>query len=239
MRPDDKIIIAGGTGKGKTVLECYIADQFLDVQPKGWQQIIIDVQNDEKVNFKSKSQGWETTDPIELFEWMKRTDLPRITFRAEGEYDDEMLFDEIFQRAYERRYVTMVLDELAAMFSNPSRPKTGAKNMIQRGRAHHVGIIGLVQDPVFIPRTIKSQAGYMIMLPNGQEYKETFVKKWIPPDYADIYTDFKTDHGFWIWRPSDPETIPTFVPGIPVNEQNIYNHPSACECDYCHGKAIS
>ena len=233
MKPDDKVIIAGGTGKGKTVLECYIADRFLDVQPLGWQQIIIDVQNDEKVNFKSKAQGWETTDPTEFIRWVHSKDKPRIVFRAEGENDDEDVYDEIFQHAYERRYCTVILDELSAMFKNPSHPKAGAKNMIQRGRAHHVGLIGLVQDPVFIPRTIKSQAGYMILYPNGLEYKDTFVKKWIPPEYASIYTDFPTEHGFWIWRPSDAETIPHYVESIPVNPLNPYNHPRSCDCFYC------
>ena len=232
MRPDDKVLIAGGTGKGKTVLECYIADKFLDVQPKKWQQIIIDTQQDDLVNFPSKSAGWATKDLDEFKHWIKRTDLPRITFLPENEYDTEEVYDEIFQSAYERKYCTLVLDELSALV--PARkPLTGFKNVIQRGRAKHVGVIALVQDPVYIPRTIKSQTGYMILFPNGSEYRDEFVKKWIPSEYGHIYNDFPTEHGFYIWMPSNQDFEPQYVKGINIDPHNVYNHPSSCECIHC------
>lgn len=233
LKPDDRLLILGKTGKGKTVIETYVLDSFLAVQPPGWMQIVIDTQQDAKVNFPIKANGVVTGSPKELLAMMRRTDLPRVVYQPEGAHDTVDGLDEVFSWAFQRRACTVAVDELPHVVGATGQAGPGLKDVLQRGRARHVGFIALAQDPVYIPGYVKSQSSYIILLPTSKTYWDYYRKHLIPDGYGDIVNTFPTEHGFWLWDMADDDTAPSYVKALPIDPENPYRHPASCPCPYC------
>ena len=116
-------------------------------------------------------------------------------------YDPETVeqVQEICRVAYGRKNVIVCIDEYTQAV--PSQRNAGAalKNIFTRGGGRNVGLIGLTQEPTFVPRQLLSQATHTVMLNLTYGYDIEYLQK-----IDKIYQPPKKlgdDYGFfWRWN---------------------------------------
>lgn len=121
----------------------------------------------------------------------------------------------IFASAYDRKNVVVVVDEYVQVC--PSRVSAGAAllDIFQRGGGRNVGLIGLTQEPVYVPRQLVSQATHLILLSLSFSYDVEYVRK-IYREYASP-NRMGDPYGFyWGWLDGNGEW------GYYANQQEWY-----------------
>lgn len=112
----------------------------------------------------------------------------------------------VFRQAYERQHVIVIVDEYVQVV--PSTVNAGAAllDVFQRGRGRQVGLIGLTQEPVYVPRQLKSQATHLVLLSLTFDTDIDHVTKMVheyknPQSFGDKY-------GFyWKWLDGHGEVV--------------------------------
>lgn len=105
---------------------------------------------------------------------------------------------EIIEQAYKRTHVILVIDEYAQVIISKQTAGQPLLNVFQRGGGLNVGLIGLTQEPVFIPRQLISQATHLVLFnltfQRDIDYVRQFYKPYVPPGRNG------DPHGFfWSW----------------------------------------
>lgn len=105
---------------------------------------------------------------------------------------------EILSAAYTRQHVVVIVDEYTQVALNERTPGEALLNVFARGRSHNVGLIGLTQEPVFVPRQLISQASHICILSLTYTRDIEYAKKICPIYQPPIR--LKDPYGFyWAW----------------------------------------
>jgi len=153
-------------------------------------------------------QVWMLTtkgDPNDLVDWRKwgfrnyaapkdreTTLLPNALYfridvkNAKGE--DVSQIDQaqrIFNAAYLRQRVICIVDEYVSVVTSTRNAGQSLLDIFQRGGGRTVGLIGLTQEPVYVPRQLISQATHIFLFTLTHtydiKYASTICPNYIPP----------------------------------------------------------
>lgn len=210
LKPNERYALVGKTRSGKTALAMVIAGTFARTLPYPWEVWWIDTKNDP--NDIKALRKWGFRNAVSPQDRSPDTGgLPNalywiVTSRgANGETLDVVdQCQAIFAQAYDRKYVVVVIDEYVQVC--PSKVNAGAAllDIFQRGGGRNVGLIGLTQEPVYVPRQLISQATHLVLLSLSFGYDIDYVRK--------IYRDYNSplrmgdNYGFyWGWLDGNGE----------------------------------
>lgn len=221
LQPNDRYAILGKTGSGKTRLGIVLAGTWARVLAPPWEVWWIDTKNDpddlkelRKWGFRNSasSKDQETT--------LLRNALYYIVPSKDKEGNDVSTVEQvqsILSAAYDRKNVLVVVDEYVQAVPSPRSAGKALLDIFQRGRGRKVGIIGMTQEPVYVPRQLISQATHQILFSVTHDYDIQYVKKMIPL-YKVPSTELKQKYGFyWRWVDGDGEI--TYYP----NQKDWYD----------------
>ena len=97
--------------------------------------------------------------------------------------------------AYNRTKVLVVIDEYAQVVLSRQNPGKALLNLFQRGGGRKSGLMGLTQEPVFIPRQLISQATHIAIFSLTYDYDIKYARR-ICPEYQ-VPLEMGDPHGFW------------------------------------------
>jgi len=186
LSPNDRIAIVGKTGSGKTQLAIIIASYFAQQLHSPWQVWWIDTKGDD-------------TDIAKLRDWgfvngASDKDIQRVGglrnalyFKIEpvGGLSTIDLAQSKIDEAYSRGNVIIVIDEYTQVVPSNRNPGYALRDVFSRGRGKKVGLIGLTQEPVYVPRMLISQASHIVLFTVTYEadikYLRNLNKQYVPP----------------------------------------------------------
>lgn len=223
LAPNDRYALVGKTGSGKTALAMVLAGTMaraLLSDPR-WQVWWIDTKGDKRDLASLRQWGFRnvaTEQDYELyggtgnaFYWL----VPRRT--KDGHNIETVDYAQrIIAKAYDRKYVVLVIDEYVSVVVSAREPGTALKDVFQRGRGLNVGLIGLTQEPVYVPRQLISQASHLVMLSLTYGHDIKYMKT-LEPIY-EVPSRRGDRYGFW-WKDSDGNGEVTYYP----NQQAWYD----------------
>jgi len=103
----------------------------------------------------------------------------------------------IMRAAYERKHVIVVIDEYTQVIVSTRNAGAGLLDIFARGGGLNVGIIGLTQEPVYVPRQLLSQATHLVMLSLTFQADIDYIKKMVPEYQSPL--KLGDPYGFW-WK---------------------------------------
>lgn len=201
LKPNERYAIVGKTRSGKTAFAMVIAGTFAQSLPKPWQVWWIDTKGDEH-DLKAL-RAWGFRNAVSEHDRTNTGGLKNALYFKITEQDgveDSVInqVQHIIDDAYKRHNTLIVVDEYAHV--TPSRVNAGRAllNAFQRGGGLNVGIIGLTQEPVYVPRQLLSQATHIVLFSLTFQADIDYVKKiyrdYVPP------LELGYPHGFyWKW----------------------------------------
>lgn len=204
LKPNERYALVGKTRSGKTALAMVMAGTFARVLlGTGWEVWWCDTKNDEDDIRELRKWGFRNAASVEDQQTSMITNAKYFYIVTNDERYDPATVEqvqEVCRQAYQRRKVIVVIDEYVQAVYSQRNPGEALLNIFQRGGGRDVGIIGLTQEPVYVPRQLISQATHTVMLNVTYGYDIDFLKKidraYRPPkDRGDQY-------GFY-WRWND------------------------------------
>lgn len=207
LRPQDRYCLIGKTRSGKTALAMVIAGTFARILEPPWQVWWVETKHDPKDI--QALRKWGFTNAASDSDRQNSNIKNALYFIVESGVGGLSVVEQaqnIFRQAYERKHVIVVVDEYVQVV--PSQQSAGAAllDVFQRGGGRNVGLIGLTQEPVYIPRQLKSQATHLVLLSLTYDTDIDHVHKMVrqytnPLDKGDPY-------GFyWKWADGGGEVV--------------------------------
>lgn len=200
FKPNERFALIGKTRSGKTSLAMTLSGTFaLSLWTTDWQVWMLDTKGDPDDLTGWREWGFRNiaSDNDQATSLLKNALYFRIdTKDAQG--NDISVVDQcqvIINAAYERGNVILVIDEYVSVVASRQEPGKPLKDVFQRGGGRKVGLIGLTQEPVFVPRQLLSQATHIFLFTLTYDYDIEWAKKicksYVPPaTRGDV-------HGFW------------------------------------------
>lgn len=211
LQPNERYSFVGKTGSGKTALAMVLAGTFARSLPDPWEVWWMDTKNDPDDIAALRQWGFRNA--------ASETDLDspgRVRgakyFYIESSGDDKYDATSVGQvqrlcgMAYQRRHVIVVIDEFVQAVESSRNAGRNLLDIFQRGRGRKVGLIGLTQEPVWIPRQLLSQAAHLILLNLTHNYDIEYIKK-MEPLYKKPSSMGDKYGFFWKWADGDDEVI--------------------------------
>lgn len=202
LQPNDRYAIVGKTGSGKTMLAVVLAGYLARSLGAPWEVWWIDTKNvDDDLKLLRRWGFRNYANPDDRATSLIRNALYWYVTTSDVRYDPETVdqVQEICRQAYDRKNVVLIIDEYVQAV--PSQRDAGAalKNVFQRGRGRQVGLIGLTQEPVYVPRLLISQATHTVMMNMTYGYDIKYLREidklYRPP------AELGDRHGFfWRWN---------------------------------------
>jgi hypothetical protein len=201
LSPNDRIAIVGKTGCGKTQQATVLAFEFARVLHSPWEVWWLDTKNDpsDLKNLRS----WGACNGANEKDRQRPGGLRNFLYFKIDESNGYSVVEQAqakCQEAYERGHVIVVIDEYTQVVPSDRTPGYGLKNIFARGRGKKVGLIGLTQEPVNVPRMLLSQASHLCLFtvtyPYDIKYLRSLCKDYVPP------ADQGDTHGFY-WSHTD------------------------------------
>lgn len=94
--------------------------------------------------------------------------------------------------------VLVIVDEYVQVVPNPRSPGPALKDIFQRGGGLLTGIVGLTQEPVYVPRQLISQATHVFLFNLSLDYDIDRIRKMFPWYEPPLWRG--DEFGFWhIW----------------------------------------
>jgi len=214
LQPVDRYAFVGKTGSGKTALAMVVAGLFARGLSSPWEVWWLDTKNDPDDIKALRSWGFRNaaSDSDMQSEGAIRGAK---YFRIDGS-DEKFNVETVDQAqkligiAYKRQYTIIVIDEYTQVCPSQRTAGRNLLNAFQRGRGRKVGVIGLTQEPVYVPRQLLSAASHLILLNLTYGIDITYVKKLVPE-----YTPpgkLGDSYGFyWKWVDGPTDAI-TYYP---------------------------
>ncbi len=196
MLPQNRVTIIGKTGSGKSAFGIVYAGLWAMALRPPWEVWWLDTKDDMDDIYQLRLWGFRnafsTSD-------LKTTKIPWAKYFLIRPTDTANIIeiaDAIIKLAYERKNVIIVVDEFAQIRYSTQTMTRNMLNVYQRGRSRKVGIVSLVQEPVYNPRQLVSQAGqvyfFNLTMAADIEYVQKYFKEYVPP------TKLGDKYGFWL-----------------------------------------
>ncbi len=214
LSPNERYGFVGKTRSGKTQMAIVLAAQFAMTLHSPWEVWWIDTKNDPKdirqlrkwgfcngANEKDRHRPGAMRNA--LYFKIDETNGFSVVLQAQAK----------IQEAYDRTHIILVIDEYTQVVPSDRSPGFGLKNVFARGGGKNVGLIGLTQEPVYIPRMLLSQASHLALFTVTYQadikYLRNLCKNYVPPaDQGDPY-GFYWSHtdgsGKWAYYTSQKE----------------------------------
>jgi hypothetical protein len=183
LEPNQRYALVGKTGSGKTRLAMVLAGSWAWVLPAPWQVWWIDTKNVKEDIYALREWGFRNVasqadrDPATgglknaLYFYVESKD------KDGNDVDTVDQVQAILRAAFDRGHVIVVVDEYVQAVPSPRSAGKALLDIFQRGRGRNVGIIGLTQEPVFVPRQLISQAAHICLLSVSYQYDTDYLKK--------------------------------------------------------------
>jgi energy-coupling factor transporter ATP-binding protein EcfA2 len=202
LKPNERYALVGKTRSGKTALAMVLAGTFAMALPDPWEVWWIDTKNDDKDLRALRKWGFRNA----ASEADRETSLVpnAIYWRVESHSDsgeDLSTIDQvgvILEMAYRRRNVLIVIDEYAQVVPSARNAGKPLLDVFQRGGGRDVGLIGLTQEPVFVPRQLLSQATHLVLLNLSFQRDIDYIKQFCP-QYVKPASIGDTHGFYWSW----------------------------------------
>lgn len=208
LKPNDRYAFVGKTRSGKTAQAMVLAGSFARALPPPWEVWWVDTKLDpddlkalRKWGFRNASSVRDRTESGGL--------VNALYFRVEPKSDSEDSVveqaQEIFQAAYRRKHVLVVVDEYVHVCYSARSAGASLLDIFQRGGGRQVGLIGLTQEPVYVPRQLISQATHVCLFSltyqNDIKYVRNICPIYTPPisvgDPYGFYWSWVDGHADW------------------------------------------
>jgi energy-coupling factor transporter ATP-binding protein EcfA2 len=166
IAPNQRYGFVGKTRSGKTWFAMALASILVPHDSKEWEAWWIDTKDDPK-DIKSLGQwGFQIDNPKAnkgaFGLWRPNKPNPRRLFLVRGGDIHEKV-EEVVHRAYNQRGVLLIIDEYVQVVKSSQVAGKELLNVFQRGGGVDVGLIGLTQEPVYVPRQLLSQATHQFL----------------------------------------------------------------------------
>lgn len=200
-QPNERYAVVGKTRSGKTAFAMVLAGTFARALPPPWQVWWIDTKNDPDDLIALRKWGFRNAVSDEdrstslitnaLYWYIDSEDKDR------HDVDTVVAAQEIMSRAYKRRNVLLIVDEYTSVVPSSTNPGKALRDVFSRGGGRGVGIIGLTQEPVYVPRQLLSQATHQALFTLTHQNDIDKIKKMEPGYVPPIKLGHP--HGFW-WK---------------------------------------
>ena len=181
LKPNDRYALVGKTRSGKTREAMVLAGSFAMAFKEPWEVWWLDTKNDPDDlkalrkwgfrNYMSESDRTETGGLTQALYYLIKP------IESEGEDSVKVQAQKIIRNAYNRGHVLLVIDEYTQVVMSKQSPGAALSDVFARGGGKNVGIIGLTQEPVFIPRQLLSQATHLVMFNLTYQADIDYIKK--------------------------------------------------------------
>jgi hypothetical protein len=186
LSPNDRYGFVGKTGSGKTQEAVVLAAMFARSLPAPWEVWWIDTKNDPKDMRLLRSWGFcnganenDTKRPGALHNALY------FRIKPTGGFGVVDLAQAKMAEAYDRRKVIVVVDEYTQVVASDRSEGYALQDIFARGRGNDVGIIGLTQEPVYVPRKLLSQASHLALFTVTHQadikYLKNLCPNYVPP----------------------------------------------------------
>lgn len=179
----------GKTRSGKTRFAIVIAGMYAQYLHPPWEIWWIDTKGDLDDLNALRSFGFRNG--ASKSDMQSRGSIPgAVYFHLEPtDYSDassvinqaQLIFAYAMQRSNADRLpfnnVLVVVDEYVAVVPSSRSPGSALKDILQRGGGMKTGLIGLTQEPVYVPRQLVSQATHIFLFNLTYEYDIDWVRK--------------------------------------------------------------
>ena len=232
LRPNERYAFVGKTRSGKTALAMVLAGTFARTLPPPWEVWWVDTKGD-------------PSDIAALRRWGFRNGVSKkdrspeagglknaLYFRIEShtKTGDELNVPDqaqaIFAQAYSRKHVLVVVDEYVQVVYSKVTAGSALMDIFQRGGGRQVGLIGLTQEPVYVPRQLISQATHVCLLSLTYQADIKYVKNlcpvYVPPnkvgDPYGFWWSWVDGHGEWDYYKDQSVWFDKLEAAKPVSE---------------------
>jgi hypothetical protein len=206
LRPNERYAFVGKTRSGKTALAMVLAGTFARTLPEPWQVWWLDTKGDPKDLAALRRWGFRnaasTKDRGPDSGGLKNA-IYFIVDSSKG--DVVMQAQAIFKMAYQQKHVIVVIDEYVQVVESSRNAGSALLDIFQRGGGRNVGVIGLTQEPVYVPRQLISQATHICLLSLNYAHDIKYAKNLCPiyespnkiGDPYGFYWSWIDGHGEW------------------------------------------
>lgn len=208
LKPNERYAFVGKTRSGKTALAMVLAGTFARTLPAPWEVHWLDTKNDPKDiralrewGFRNAASGDDTRPEAGGLTNAKYW----IIKESKGGPSTVEQVQAFCKAAYDKGHVIIVIDEYVQAVPSIKNAGDDLLNVFQRGGGKNVGIIGLTQEPVYVPRQLISQATHICLLSLTYQADIKYVRNlcpvYEPPikvgDPYGFYWSWVDGHGEW------------------------------------------
>lgn len=208
LSPNDRYGFVGKTGSGKTQQAIVLASTFAQQLHAPWEVWWLDTKND-------------PSDLRQLRRWgfcngAVPNDVRRVGGLRNALYfkiDESTGYSTVDQaqakmaEAYQRKHVIVVVDEYTQVVPSIQNEGYALRDIFSRGRGRNVGLIGLTQEPVYVPRKLLSQASHLALFTVTHQadikYLKNLCPTYVPPgkqgDKYGFYWSHQDGSGQWAY----------------------------------------
>jgi hypothetical protein len=190
LQPQERYALLGKTRSGKTSLGMVLSSIYGQSLPDPWEVWWIDSKGD-PADIRALRK-WGAVNGGSEKDILRPGGLKRFKYFKLEEYTDEYgvhsIVDQaqaLIKRAYDRRHIIVVADEYTQICPSDRSEGYALKNVFTRGGGRKIGLIGMTQEPVYIPRKLISQATHIALFNLTHNYDIEYAKKlyrdYIPP----------------------------------------------------------
>ena len=181
LKPNERYALVGKTRSGKTALAMVLAGTFARTLSEPWEVWWFDTKNDPKDLKALRAWGFRNaaSERNENAGGLKNALYFMIVEEANGPSTVDQV-QALCDRAYKRGHVIIVIDEYVQAVPSIKNAGQALLNVFQRGGGKNVGLIGLTQEPVYVPRQLISQATHLCLLSLTFEADIKYVRNLCP-----------------------------------------------------------
>lgn len=198
LKPNDRYAIIGKTGSGKSTFGMVLAGTFALSLQEPWEVWWIDTKGD-KDDIKALRK-WGFRNAASKKD-MQNGGLPNAKYFhivGSGENSTVDQAQAVIRKAYQRKHVLIVVDEYTQVTYSRQTAGSALMDVFARGRGLDVGLIGMTQEPVFVPRQLISQATHLVLFSLTHNYDVKYAKQ-IYPQYVAPIERGDPNGFYWSW----------------------------------------
>ncbi len=196
ISPNQRFALIGKTRSGKTAFGMSLAGLLVPRTRKlaeGWEAWWLDTKGDPKDIAALHEWGFtEKPDRKSARRLFLVRDDPKGTRNRKMAWEKAQ---DIFANAYAQGGVLVIVDEYVQVVKSDRMAGDDLLNIFQRGGGLCVGLIGMTQEPVFVPRQLISQASHQFLFNvsfvRDVEYLQGMFEEYVKP------VDLGDSHGFF------------------------------------------